>query len=400
MKRGYRRQRPTTWREREKRIKRSCSMPRITDSQQSGAEAEATFATFVARNGGIWSSTGQHSDFGLDGRVEITDADGQLTGAEFGVQIKGTNRVRQPSQRAHSFGQVRRDTLHYWLSRITPTLVVGCELQSGRIFAEWAHLIFAASNIPPSPPRQTVPLKFLSEPVNREKWHDLCQQALNWHNEFTKTLHASGMKASLSGLYEFLCQVEEELIELVCYMVMGRSETAMYAIHGALDQRIEQSLMRRLLHPPRLLESGLALNAMVACIEAAATNVDRFRASALPLLGPSSGLLHSAAELSRWLNLIEKQMGIRPLQETTREGQAEPDPPALRWVAADVVGVMTGAVAALLVIRDFTHGVRPLFNPTDLQVETVDQPSLLSLLVRTPASELLHRWEFLHEGPP
>lgn len=369
-------------------------MPRVTISQQSGAEAEALFAAFVARNGGIWAPTGQHSDFGLDGRIEVTDVDGRLTGAEFGVQIKGTNRDRKSPQRIHSFGNVRRSTLRYWLSRITPTLIVGCELKRQQVFAEWAHVILAEPHSSGSR-SDFVPLKFSSEPIDAGRWAEICKQALGWHDAFTAELSSTGASSLLRKVYAFLSEVEEELIELVCFMVMGDPRTTEYAIFGEINGETHQGISDRLLHPPRLIESGLAPNAIVACIEATASVVHRFHEDASSLLGEESALYPALAELSRLLNLIKKQLGVRPLQISSEASPSGAKSQPFEWVTVDIVGVMTGAVATLLSVRDFNHEIRPVLNIAEHRLEAISDHPLLSLLARTPASELLARWDSL-----
>lgn len=373
-------------------------MPKITTAQRSGAQGEYLFGAFVARHGGIWSPTGPHSDFGLDGRVEVTDESGALLGAEFGVQIKARSEGKERASDIKRFGRISRNTLEYWLDRITPTLVVGCNLASGEIFAEWAHGIFQKGR--PGGQRseaKQVTLKIPGPPLDAARWRDICMQAVSWHKSLVESLRSGQMDLPLRGLYQYLNEVSEELVELVCWVAMSDVEPLSSRFCTSPEFDGSSEIRRRLLEPPRVIVSGLAPNAVIACIESATAGVSSFRKSALELLGAASPLLPALTELDRWLNLIERQMGVRAPQEWTKsDARSSSQPPGLEWVVADMAGVMSGAIAAVLVIRDFTHEVRRLINPVEVRYEAAKRENpILSLMGRTPAAELLRRWESL-----
>src|SRR4051812_43892404 len=64
------------------------AMPKRTESQKSGKQAEAFVAKVVNDMGFIWR--GRHEeDFGTDGEIEIVDKDGEVSGSIAFVQVKG-----------------------------------------------------------------------------------------------------------------------------------------------------------------------------------------------------------------------------------------------------------------------------------------------------------------------
>lgn len=75
-------------------------------------------------------------DYGLDGHVEIFDADGQATGAMFFVQVKATDEADLDAALAV---RLRVEHLTYYAAVDLPVLLVRFYAPSERLFSGWVH---------------------------------------------------------------------------------------------------------------------------------------------------------------------------------------------------------------------------------------------------------------------
>ena len=104
-------------------------MPKQTPSQLIGRKAERWLANALPPN---WVLNPPLDDVGLDGTVVICE-EGPLDGLEFRVQVKGSHRWRRKAGRISL--RVKRQTLLYWITGFTPTLLIFRE--TGSDSAEW-----------------------------------------------------------------------------------------------------------------------------------------------------------------------------------------------------------------------------------------------------------------------
>lgn len=79
-------------------------------------------------------------DYGLDLRVELT-TEGQLTGEEFFVQVKGRGSVIPG---ADGFARIRvaPTTVNYWLGKLHPTMVVLADVNRKRFWFDWLEYAY------------------------------------------------------------------------------------------------------------------------------------------------------------------------------------------------------------------------------------------------------------------
>lgn len=82
-----------------------------------------------------WVIDNVEHDYGIDRRVLLCDAEGRLTGQEFGVQLKGTDDQSAQGLRV----AVRWDHCAFWGSLPYPVMVVRYISGSERLYGIWSH---------------------------------------------------------------------------------------------------------------------------------------------------------------------------------------------------------------------------------------------------------------------
>ncbi len=97
-------------------------MPKRTANQKSGDQAEAFVAKAITDMGFIWHP--RHTDFGIDGEIEIVDRAGEVSGFVASVQVKGTrDRFVGETERTFSY-TLKADHMAYWQRATTPVLLI------------------------------------------------------------------------------------------------------------------------------------------------------------------------------------------------------------------------------------------------------------------------------------
>ncbi|HLE64429.1 MAG TPA: DUF4365 domain-containing protein [Pyrinomonadaceae bacterium] len=112
-------------------------MPRQNKAQETGRSGERWFPQQLPAN---WIFQPPHEDVGVDGVVVICD-DSPSNGLEFRVQIKSSELWRVEDE--HVVVRVKRESLVYWLSGFSPTLLVLYEAASNTGWCTWINQIIA-----------------------------------------------------------------------------------------------------------------------------------------------------------------------------------------------------------------------------------------------------------------
>jgi len=98
-------------------------VPKRTQNQKAGNQAEALVGKLVADMGFIWRGRHQE-DFGTDGEIELVDRNGEVSGSVAFVQVKGTH-DRFPGETDDSFAYtLNADHVAYWQRSNVPVLLV------------------------------------------------------------------------------------------------------------------------------------------------------------------------------------------------------------------------------------------------------------------------------------
>lgn len=109
-------------------------MPQRPRSHVLADESSVAFQQAIGDNLLFRETT--KGDYGLDGEVEIFEADGLATGIKFGVQLKSTD---EPVLSKALKERIKLTTANYWRSQNSPTLVVKYHSPTKSIFAKWFH---------------------------------------------------------------------------------------------------------------------------------------------------------------------------------------------------------------------------------------------------------------------
>jgi hypothetical protein len=116
-------------------------MPRRTDNQKTGSQAEAFVAKAVADMGFLWHA--RHEDYGIDGEIEIVDRNGEVTGSMVCVQIKGTaNRFSGETEDLFSY-TIKAENATYWERSSLPVLLVCVSLARQQAWWKCLDDVFA-----------------------------------------------------------------------------------------------------------------------------------------------------------------------------------------------------------------------------------------------------------------
>lgn len=113
-------------------------MPRQSPSQQIGRAAERWFVSQLPPS---WIFQRPTEDVGIDGVVVICEA-GPANGLEFKVQVKGSAIFSRVEDKI-VLRRIKRSAMRYWITGLTPTLVVAFEAKSGTGFFAWANEVLA-----------------------------------------------------------------------------------------------------------------------------------------------------------------------------------------------------------------------------------------------------------------
>jgi hypothetical protein len=81
--------------------------------------------------------SGHDSDYGIDLHVEVVK-DGSHTGTDFNVQVKGTSDIAESSKKRRIY--LKQTTLSYLLNKVSPTILVLCDVQRERIYYTWLQV--------------------------------------------------------------------------------------------------------------------------------------------------------------------------------------------------------------------------------------------------------------------
>jgi tetratricopeptide (TPR) repeat protein len=110
----------------------SRSRPR---SHQLEAESEVAFRAAIPSR---WVFRRKSDDYGIDGEVEIFDANGKSTGDLFLVQLKATDETRVSKALQMRF---RREVIRYYASLPLPLLLVKYHAPAHQLFFKWFHAL-------------------------------------------------------------------------------------------------------------------------------------------------------------------------------------------------------------------------------------------------------------------
>jgi len=104
----------------------SIEMPKRTISHRIGSQGEVLVENAFADKGWVYRRLEKDKDYGIDGEVEIFDADGSATGIIFKVQIK-SSRKHSPKIR------LKRSTENYLSVCPLPVILISVEVSTGSI---------------------------------------------------------------------------------------------------------------------------------------------------------------------------------------------------------------------------------------------------------------------------
>lgn len=201
--------------------------PKQSASQRRGVAAETAFAASVARRAHLWHPISAGNDFGVDGWVELIEPDGSVTGIEFGAQVKGVQRFPEAIDGAVPVASVKVSTAAYWLSRLTPTLVVAWEEETGQFMTEWAHEI-----VPPerllealAAAQQTLTLRIPAvNELSASGWADIETTARKLHSRAIEALAAKHVMEIYQTLLCRVADVRDVLVEWVMWLAYDSPE--------------------------------------------------------------------------------------------------------------------------------------------------------------------------------
>lgn len=114
-----------------------------------------------------WVYRGKAPDYGVDGEVEIFNADGSSTGLSFNVQLRATDDAARADR-----VRLEVDELDYYRSLDVPTTVVRYGSPDGSLFWQWASNI--ASRVEIAEGQQTVTYRF----DEGERWTEVTPAAI------------------------------------------------------------------------------------------------------------------------------------------------------------------------------------------------------------------------------
>lgn len=361
-----------------------------------GVIAETAVSSFVAENGGIWHPVGAGADYGIDGRIEVVNQTGQLTGAEFAVQIKGSASLRRTAGGTLVVaGRARTDTVRYWLNRLTPTYIIGYDHSERALYGEWVQRMQEAIELTSKKTKPSISLKVSSKVLDEDAWRVICGEALDIHNTILASLAVGSAEQIFGVLYLRLSEINDVLVEHAAYLALASPSPTLAILGDAISagEAAARTISERLLTRPRIIEEGP--QASLSLMERAVGMVEDFADAAGSLLSTDDVLSRSIHQLSRDLRRIYDDISPQPY------GNSPVDAGTFYWVAVDLAKLMPDLIAISLYLRDYNRELRRfLFNPqTSRKAQSHDTTDKVSAYMRylteemfTPTPELLRDW--------
>jgi hypothetical protein len=113
------------------------NFPKRPQSHVIGDDAVSIFTSACPRE---WIVSPVQPDYGLDLRVELT-RDGNVTGEEFYVQLKGRKEVKESSGEAVEV-PISQSTINYWLGKVHPVLIVLVDVSRRCFWFQWLEYAY------------------------------------------------------------------------------------------------------------------------------------------------------------------------------------------------------------------------------------------------------------------
>lgn len=122
-------------------------MTTYSESQQTGQTGEAWVTSLLTACGLVVHPVAAGADFGIDLRVEIPQPDRTISGVDFNIQVKTFACLPDPRAGQLRPRPVRIETGVYWHAKISPTLIVICDLATNRAYYEWVHVAISGERL-------------------------------------------------------------------------------------------------------------------------------------------------------------------------------------------------------------------------------------------------------------
>lgn len=370
------------------------SRPSRPTSHQTGALAEHLFAGFATRFGCIWHPAASGADYGVDGRIEIVESGGSLSGVEFPVQVKGRTSTQSSRRGSVAIGRVQVNTARYWLGRLTPTLLVGVDTNTGAMHAEWVTRLPRLKRAVTERRTSVIRVRLPDEAaLSPQRWVDICAEARSHHTRITQALGDDPLRQSFAMLY---VQTASALDLLMDWMAMfAYFDVASWTVEPSTEEPDPETGLRAIAvqardgspfsGPPRLVnETGL--RSVLEVVQAAATTIGAFGHALGAKIGPDHPLstvpVQVYGTLRHWIGItVTGADHLRP-DEDPAAGFYERD--------IDWDGLVTGVGLAALVLRDFNRDIRLMLFPWQSDVAITPRATkvgrVLAALREIPAS--------------
>ncbi|MEU5425709.1 DUF4365 domain-containing protein [Streptomyces olivoreticuli] len=199
----------------------SMNGPRRTAAQHTGQLAEAAFAKAVTEAGLVWNPTASGSDFGIDGRVELVNS-GEVSGAEFNVQIKGTACSDRIGKRV-DLGKIKATTVSYWMSKLRPTLLVVHNQRNDELLYGWVHEILEPSDVFTRETKRnnSIRLRMPRKQLTEHSWGDVQAEALRAHEALQAAFAHTPTLSFYHTVYCLAADVTDLLTDIVTSIAYG-----------------------------------------------------------------------------------------------------------------------------------------------------------------------------------
>ena len=190
-------------------------MHRQNKAQETGRLGERWFPHQLPAN---WLFQPPHEDVGVDGVVVICD-DSPSNGLEFRVQIKSSERWNVQDERL--MVRVKRESLIYWLSGFSPTLLVLYEAASNTGWCTWVNQVIAEDLAVLKDGAKTVSLQVpVTHRLDASIWKPLSLQLHSLNLRIAKRIMVAG--AALPVLEATHCLMQS--LHLIDLCASGRQE--------------------------------------------------------------------------------------------------------------------------------------------------------------------------------
>ena len=190
-------------------------MPKQNKAQETGRLGERWFPQQLPAN---WLFQPPHEDVGVDGVVVICD-DSPSNGLEFRVQIKSSERWNVQDERL--VVRVKRESLNYWLSGFSPTLLVLYETASNTGWCTWVNQIVAEDLSVLKDNAKTVSLQVpVAHRLDASIWKPLSRQLHSLNLRIAKRIMVAGAALPIIEATHSLMQS----LHLIDLCASGRQE--------------------------------------------------------------------------------------------------------------------------------------------------------------------------------